>query len=147
MICLCRIWEVLVYMRANNPKTQIILLAILPRGGQTDQTWWDWPNRFSHAIDIINDKLQEYSRSLDGVNYVDCSEPFLPGGKVSHPISFHRNQSAFSEHILSLQFSTCCSFMKIINLSLRGTAKAQSTEEGQPSLFRGTAEGPSIHRG
>lgn len=72
----------LVYMRTNNPKTDIVLLAILPRGGQTDQTWWDWPNRFSRAIDSINGQLEEFARSLDGVHYVDCSAPFLPDGRV-----------------------------------------------------------------
>ena len=72
----------LVYMRTNNPKTEIVLLAILPRGGQTDQTWWDWPNRFSRAIDMINGQLQQFANSLVGVHYVDCSGPLLPDGRV-----------------------------------------------------------------
>ncbi len=82
-MCLFRILEMLEYMRANNPKTEIVLLSLLPRGGQTDQTWWDWPNRFSKAIEIINAHQKNFAKTMEGVHYVDCTAPFLPNGKVS----------------------------------------------------------------
>ncbi|KAK9855803.1 hypothetical protein WJX84_002342 [Apatococcus fuscideae] len=89
-----RILEMLEYMRANNPKTEIVLLSLLPRGGQTDQTWWDWPNRFSKAIEIINAHQKNFAKTMEGVHYVDCTAPFLPNGKLDEnlmPDALHPN--------------------------------------------------------
>ena len=44
------------YIHGNSPKTQIVLLGVLPRGAQyweADQAWI-WPNRYTDAIAAVN---------------------------------------------------------------------------------------------
>ena len=44
------------YIHGSSPKTQIVLLGVLPRGAQyweKDQAWI-WPNRYTDAIAAVN---------------------------------------------------------------------------------------------
>ena len=53
---MCRVTQTVQYIRGNSPKTQIVLLGVLPRGAQywdKDQAWI-WPNRYTDAIAAVN---------------------------------------------------------------------------------------------
>ena len=52
----CRVTQIVTYIHTKSPKTQIVLLGILPRGGlywEKDQAWI-WPNRYTAAIAAVN---------------------------------------------------------------------------------------------
>lgn len=52
----CRVTQTVQYIHGNSPKTQIVLLGVLPRGAQywdKDQAW-TWPNRYTDAIAAVN---------------------------------------------------------------------------------------------
>ena len=48
----CRVTQIVTYIHTKSPKTQIVLLGILPRGGlywEKDQAWiWPQPLHSSH---------------------------------------------------------------------------------------------------
>ena len=48
--------QIVTFIHTKSPKTQIVLLGILPRGGlywEKDQAWI-WPNRYTAAIAAVN---------------------------------------------------------------------------------------------
>ena len=52
----CRVTQTVQYIHGNSPKTQIVLVGVLPRGAQywdKDQAWV-WPNRYTDAIAAVN---------------------------------------------------------------------------------------------
>lgn len=44
------------YIHGNSPKTQIVLVGVLPRGAQywDPAQAWIWPNRYTDAIAAVN---------------------------------------------------------------------------------------------
>lgn len=60
------------------PKTKILLVGILPRGGGGGgSTGYEQPSIYSAAIEEINQHYAEFASQDGRVGYVDCTEAFL----------------------------------------------------------------------
>ena len=70
-----RMRHVLAYMRAALPNTHIVVLGILPRGGWTlPGSGYQWPNRMTSAIQLMNNNSQVMAMWL---------QPWVPVGEFS----------------------------------------------------------------
>lgn len=72
------------YLQQNNPSTEMILMAILPRATLEPSTGvFPWPNKFTKAIESVNSGLAAYASKQAKMHYVDCAKHLVPDGKVS----------------------------------------------------------------
>jgi len=70
-------------MREKSPETQLLMLAILPRGSATSPaTQYTWPGVYTPAIQDVNDWLLKTAQDQEGVHYLDCGPKLLTGGTV-----------------------------------------------------------------
>jgi hypothetical protein len=70
-------------MREKLPETELLMLAILPRGSATDPTTqYTWPGIYTPAILDVNDWLSKTAHDQDKVHYLDCGEKLLTDGTV-----------------------------------------------------------------
>lgn len=46
------------YMRRNLPMTQILIVGILPRGAWSLPNPFEWPNRMTEGIALVNNASQ-----------------------------------------------------------------------------------------
>lgn len=91
----CRIDKLLAYLRLQNPRTHIILLALLPRGGNAPKHKFSWPSDYRPAIADINFRQQEpAAREPDYIHYLDCGGPLIASGQIEQslqPDALHPN--------------------------------------------------------
>ena len=72
------------YLQQNNPSTEMILMAILPRANLDPSTGvFQWPNEFTKAIESVNSGLAAYALEQAKMHYIDCAQHLVPDGKVS----------------------------------------------------------------
>jgi hypothetical protein len=67
-----------------QPASKVLLLGILPRGGQDDATFYSWPSKFTPAMELINGDLASMAKEADWIDFMDCSHALLPGGTVRY---------------------------------------------------------------
>ena len=75
------------YMRRNLPMTQILILGILPRGAWSLPNPYQWPNRLTEGIALVNNASQVSSLSAlprSSLHSVHSSVRFcwLPRGTI-----------------------------------------------------------------
>ena len=81
-VCLCRVVAALNHIQAHNPISEIVVMAILPRG--SDWTSFRLPSDYSRGIQILNNLLEEHTSKQDKLHFADCSKAFLSqDGQVS----------------------------------------------------------------
>ena len=79
-----RINATVALLRNKMPKTQLLMLGILPRGdGTSSKTTYTWPGIYTTAIASVNDWLISLSESDEKISYLDCGPMLLFNGKVS----------------------------------------------------------------
>lgn len=64
----------------HSPRMKITLLAVLPRGNREVEAPAAKvliPNKFSSAIEAINDRLEQYADGRKQVKFLDCSSIFI----------------------------------------------------------------------
>lgn len=73
-----RVLKTLHTMKDLLPDTHVILLALLPRGGNgPGARFFHWPSVFTQPFDMTNAHFRDYTR-LDGkLHFLDCGERFL----------------------------------------------------------------------
>ena len=78
------IMQYLQQLNPNQPNTQLILVAILPRadGGLITKGAYQWPNKYTDGIASVNSGLEAYAAMQAKMHYLDCSSVLLPDGKV-----------------------------------------------------------------
>ena len=79
-----RIQRLLDLIHDKQPASKVLLLGVLPRGGQDDKTFYDWPSKFTPAMQLINGDLASIAKVADWIEFMDCSHALLPGGTVRH---------------------------------------------------------------
>ncbi len=57
----CRMRHITSYMRRNLPMMQILILGILPRGAWSLPNPYQWPNRLTEGIILVNNASQVLS--------------------------------------------------------------------------------------
>lgn len=79
-----RTQSIMQYLQQNNPNTEMILMAILPRANLEPSTEvFQWPNKFTKAIESVNSGLAAYASTQPKMHYLDCAQHLVPDGKVS----------------------------------------------------------------
>lgn len=79
-----RTQSIMQYLQQNNPKTEMILMAILPRANLEPSTGvFQWPNKFTKAIESVNSGLAAFAAKQAKMHYIDCAKHLVPDGKVS----------------------------------------------------------------
>lgn len=69
------------YLHQQSPTTQVLILAILPRGSDPGDMF-KLPSAYSRAIDAVNDHLERHAFGNKHFHFADCAQPFTVGGKV-----------------------------------------------------------------
>lgn len=78
-----RLTETIQLLRERLPDTKLLMLALLPRGdGSTPETTFQWPSRYTEAIQIINRWLQLQAFLADSLAFLDCGDRLLQNGKI-----------------------------------------------------------------
>ena len=79
-----RTQSIMQYLQQSNPNTEMILMAILPRANLEPSTGvFQWPNKFTKAIESVNSGLAAYASTQAKVHHLDCAKHLVPDGKVS----------------------------------------------------------------
>eukprot|EP00884_Botryococcus_braunii_P006499 jgi/Botrbrau1/15850/Bobra.40_1s0034.1 len=65
-------------IRRAHPESRILLVGLLPRGGQTTSTFYDWPSRYAPAITTVNFGLESIANTNANVSFISCGETVLP---------------------------------------------------------------------
>lgn len=72
------------YLQQNNPNSEMILMAILPRANlEPSSGVFQWPNKFTKAIESVNSGLAAFASKQAKMHYIDCAQHLVPDGKVS----------------------------------------------------------------
>jgi len=70
------------HLRRANPRTQLLVLGVLPRGWTDAAHVYAWPSMYAPGIAALNAELAAWAaRDADAV-FLDCGAALLPGGKV-----------------------------------------------------------------
>ena len=79
-----RIQNIMQYLRQHNSDTELILMAILPRADlEADTGAFQWPNKYTKAMDSVNSGLKAYAEGQTKMHYLDCTKQLVPDGTVS----------------------------------------------------------------
>ena len=85
-----RLEETIKLLKAQLPETQLVMLALLPRGDGSDaSTTFQWPGRYTPAIQTVNAWLEDAAAEDEGITFLDCGDQLLQDGQVpmspNHP--------------------------------------------------------------
>ncbi|KAI7837173.1 hypothetical protein COHA_008966 [Chlorella ohadii] len=83
-----RIEEAVGLLQERLPRTQIVLLGLLPAGtwGLPGAANYSWPSKYSRALPVVNTRLRAYAAGQPRVQYLDCGARFLvPNGTAIDP--------------------------------------------------------------
>ncbi len=70
------------HLRRANPRTQLLVLGVLPRGWTDAAHVYAWPSMYAPGIAALNAELAAWAaRDADAV-FLNCGAALLPGGKV-----------------------------------------------------------------
>ena len=97
-------------LQDRMPDTEILLLALTPRGdGFEMETAWVWPGIFTPAIEDINQWMEMQASIRPGVFYLDCGHYLLPDGKVRRqsPFPCLNTLRCWAEHRTSVWVLVC----------------------------------------
>ena len=76
--------QILKAFHKEAPKTKILLVGILPRGGGGGgSSGFEQPSIYTTAIEEINQHYAEFASQDGRVEYVDCTDAFLTQSKKS----------------------------------------------------------------
>ncbi len=95
-------------MNEKSPETELLLLAILPRGSATSPaTLYTWPGVYTPAIQDMNGWLSKVAQEREGVHFLDCGPKLLTDGTVRFETKALLLQAAPPSCQLMVLFSTC----------------------------------------
>ena len=78
-----RVEAVLAHLRRANPRTQLLVLGILPRGWTDAAHVYSWPSMFSPGLAAVNAALAAWAEQDTAATFLDCGAALLPSGTVS----------------------------------------------------------------
>ena len=70
------------HLRRANPKTQLLVLGILPRGWNDAAHVYVWPSMYAPGIVAVNVALQAWAALDTSAAFLDCGAALLPSGTV-----------------------------------------------------------------
>lgn len=70
------------HLRRANPKTQLLVLGILPRGWNDAAHVYVWPSMYAPGIIAVNVALQAWAAQDTSAAFLDCGAALLPSGTV-----------------------------------------------------------------
>eukprot|EP00884_Botryococcus_braunii_P006491 jgi/Botrbrau1/15843/Bobra.40_1s0027.1 len=71
---LARIKNQTKYLLRKHHGTKVLLQGLLPRSALSLSTYYDWPNAYTEAIELINEGLRQYAQAHKRVFYIYCGE-------------------------------------------------------------------------
>lgn len=118
----CRVIQNLEHLQHHNPGSNIIVLAILPRGSNgPDTRAFTLPSEFSPGIAEVNKRLDTYTQSHNKLHFADCSKPFITDSEVCTFPAVNPSSIKFEVHMAGCHASLVISILGntiVMNLPL-----------------------------
>ncbi|KAK9836010.1 hypothetical protein WJX81_005902 [Elliptochloris bilobata] len=89
-----RVEAVLGHLRRANPRTQLLVLGILPRGWTDAAHVYAWPSMYAPGVATLNAALAAWAARDTAAAFLDCGAALLPSGRIEPglmPDALHPN--------------------------------------------------------
>eukprot|EP00884_Botryococcus_braunii_P002012 jgi/Botrbrau1/11811/Bobra.0224s0013.3 len=77
-----RIERLLALIHEKQPQARVLLLGVLPRGGEEPSTFYAWPSKYTRAVRQLNGELHALAKESDYITFLDCGGAVTPDGQI-----------------------------------------------------------------